>query len=167
MNFDRLPLECRRTPTNGNDVWWRGYCIVLPTKMSDFASETNRSERGPMLTWPYPLLLLHDRSTEPLLCFDPKNKHQYATRPKPVVVSGERKSHKFRLNWSEFVFIYWHLKTPFILSLNLSLPISNFSCSLTINIIHHTAWRTWLFIAYSNERWLYCHFSLPHLYISL
>ena len=34
-------------------------------------------------------------------------------------------------------------------------------------IFHHTVWRTWLFIAYSDERWLYNQFSLPHLYISL
>ena len=34
-------------------------------------------------------------------------------------------------------------------------------------ILHHTVWRTWLFIAYSDERWLYYQFSLPHLYISL
>ena len=32
-------------------------------------------------------------------------------------------------------------------------------------ISHHTAWRTWLFIAYSDERWLYYQFSLSHLYI--
>ena len=34
-------------------------------------------------------------------------------------------------------------------------------------ILHHTVWRTWLFIVYSDERWLYYQFSLPHLYISL
>ena len=34
-------------------------------------------------------------------------------------------------------------------------------------ILHHTVWRTWLSIAYSDERWFYCQFSLPHLYISL
>ena len=33
------------------------------------------------------------------------------------------------------------------------------------DILHHTVWRTWLFIAYSDERWLYYQFSLPHLYI--
>ena len=34
-------------------------------------------------------------------------------------------------------------------------------------ILHHIVWTTWLFIhvAYSDERWLYYHFSLPHLYI--
>ena len=30
-----------------------------------------------------------------------------------------------------------------------------------------TVWRTWLFIAYSDERWLYSQFSLHHLHISL
>ena len=34
------------------------------------------------------------------------------------------------------------------------------------NILQHTAWRTWLFIAYSDERWLYYQFSKPHSYIS-
>ena len=29
-------------------------------------------------------------------------------------------------------------------------------------ILHHTVWRTWVFIAYSDERWLYYQFSLPH-----
>ena len=29
-------------------------------------------------------------------------------------------------------------------------------------VLHHTVWRTWLFIAYSDERWLYYQFSLPH-----
>ena len=31
-------------------------------------------------------------------------------------------------------------------------------------IWHHTVWRTWLFIAYSDERWLYYKFSLQHSY---
>ena len=34
-------------------------------------------------------------------------------------------------------------------------------------ILHHTVWRTWLFIVYSNERWLYHQFSILHLFISL
>ena len=29
-------------------------------------------------------------------------------------------------------------------------------------IWHHTVWRTWLFIAYSDEKWLYYKFSLHH-----
>ena len=33
-------------------------------------------------------------------------------------------------------------------------------------ILHHTVWRTWLFIAYSDERWLYYQFSLHNLYVS-
>ena len=33
-------------------------------------------------------------------------------------------------------------------------------------ILHCTVWRTWLFIAYSNERWSYYQLSLPHFYIS-
>ena len=31
--------------------------------------------------------------------------------------------------------------------------------------LRHTVWRTWLFIAYSGERWLYYKYLLPHLYI--
>ena len=31
-------------------------------------------------------------------------------------------------------------------------------------IWHHTVWRTWLFIAYSDEKWLNCKFSLHHSY---
>ena len=34
-------------------------------------------------------------------------------------------------------------------------------------ILHHTVWRTWLFTAYSDERWLHHQLSLLFLYISL
>ena len=34
-------------------------------------------------------------------------------------------------------------------------------------VILHLVWGIWLFIAYSDERWLYYQFSLPHQYISL
>ena len=34
-------------------------------------------------------------------------------------------------------------------------------------MLHHTVWRTWLFIAYSDDRWLYYQFPLPHFCISL
>ena len=34
-------------------------------------------------------------------------------------------------------------------------------------ILHHTVWRIWLFIAYSGERWIYYQFSLPLLYIGI
>ena len=34
-------------------------------------------------------------------------------------------------------------------------------------ILHRTVWGIWLFIAYSDERWLYYQFSLPQQYISL
>ena len=34
-------------------------------------------------------------------------------------------------------------------------------------ILHHTVWKIWLFIAYSDERWLYYQFSLPHSQIYL
>ena len=30
-------------------------------------------------------------------------------------------------------------------------------------ILHHTVWRTWLFLAYIDARWIYYQFSLPHL----
>ena len=32
-------------------------------------------------------------------------------------------------------------------------------------MLHGTVWRTWLFKAYTDERWLYYRFSLPRLYI--
>ena len=32
-------------------------------------------------------------------------------------------------------------------------------------LLHHTLWRTWRFIVYSEDRWLYYQFSLHHLYI--
>ena len=41
------------------------------------------------------------------------------------------------------------------------------SSAASPEILHHTVWRTWHFIAYSDERWLQYQFSLPHLYISL
>ena len=33
--------------------------------------------------------------------------------------------------------------------------------------LHHAVWRTWLFTAYSSERWLYYQFSLTHLCTTL
>ena len=44
--------------------------------------------------------------------------------------------------------------------------IPNFPCSLARNITSHSM-ENWAFIAYSDERWLYYQFSLPHFYISL
>ena len=32
-------------------------------------------------------------------------------------------------------------------------------------ILHHTVWRTWLFIAYQVDKWLYYQFSLHHSYV--
>ena len=40
------------------------------------------------------------------------------------------------------------------------------SPAASAEILHHTVWRTWLFIADSDERWLYYQFSLPHLHIN-
>ena len=44
---------------------------------------------------------------------------------------------------------------------------SQISPAASPQIVHHTVWRTWLFIAYSDERWLHYQFSLPHPYTSL
>ena len=44
---------------------------------------------------------------------------------------------------------------------------SQISPAASPEILHHTVWRTWLFIAYSDERLLHYQFSLPHPYISL
>ena len=41
-----------------------------------------------------------------------------------------------------------------------------FSPTASPEISHHTVWRTWLFIAYPDERWIYYQSSLPHLHIS-
>ena len=41
------------------------------------------------------------------------------------------------------------------------------SPSASPKILHHTLWRTWLFIAYQDEIWLCYQFSLHHLYITL
>ena len=51
----------------------------------------------------------------------------------------------------------------------LSLPrVINFKFTLRPHqkyVLHHTVWRTWLFISYSDQKLLYYQFSLPHLYI--
>ena len=39
------------------------------------------------------------------------------------------------------------------------------SPAVSPEILHHTVWRTWLFIAGPDERWSYYQFSLPHLYV--
>ena len=47
--------------------------------------------------------------------------------------------------------------------LTLSLPLSDqfqVSPATSPEMLHHTVWRTWLFIAYSDESWLYYQFSL-------
>ena len=38
------------------------------------------------------------------------------------------------------------------------------SLAASQEIWHHTVWRTWLFIAYSDVKWLYYKFSLHHSY---
>ena len=35
--------------------------------------------------------------------------------------------------------------------------------AISTGIFHHTVWRTWLFIAYAERRWLYYQFSVPHI----
>ena len=44
---------------------------------------------------------------------------------------------------------------------------SNSSPAASPAILHNTVWRIWLFIACSDERWLYYQFSLSHAYICL
>ena len=48
--------------------------------------------------------------------------------------------------------------------LTLPLPRGINSHEALPEILHHTVWRTWLFVAYSDERWLCYQFSLPHRY---
>ena len=62
-----------------------------------------------------------------------------------------------------------HSETPRhdINSVNPFTPVSDQcqnSPAASQEIWHHTVWRTWLFIAYSDEKWLYYKFSLHHSY---
>ena len=50
---------------------------------------------------------------------------------------------------------------------NFTIDQSPISPVASPEILHHTVWRTWLFIAYSDERLLHYQSSLPHPYISL
>ena len=65
-----------------------------------------------------------------------------------------------RYGWSEFL---WRSNdfNPF----NPESDQCQISPAASPEILRHTVWRTWLFIAYSGERWLYYKFLLPHLYI--
>ena len=59
------------------------------------------------------------------------------------------------------------------ISLSFNKRFPTWTCHLALKMsqkspmrLHHTVWRTSLFTAYWDERlWLYCQFSLPHLYI--
>ena len=56
------------------------------------------------------------------------------------------------------------LTFPALASFNPSTPKSDqfqISPAAPPEILYHTVWRTWLFIAYSDERWLYYQLSLP------
>ena len=55
--------------------------------------------------------------------------------------------------------------SPLTLSLLRDSDQCQISPAASPEIFHHTVWRTWLFIAYSDERWLYYQFSPPHSYI--
>ena len=54
---------------------------------------------------------------------------------------------------------HWHQFTP-------KSDRFQISPAASLNMLHHTVWRIWLFIAYSGEWWFYYQFSLPHSYIS-
>ena len=59
--------------------------------------------------------------------------------------------------------VFWEAFNPFT-------PKSDqcqISPAASPEILHHTVWRTWLFIAYYVDKWLYYQFSLHHSYISL
>ena len=72
----------------------------------------------------------------------------------------------------------WPMKSAYLTRKSTSLRLSNRvfdpftpesdqcqnSPAASQEIWHHTVWRTWLFIAYSDEKWLYYKFSLHHSY---
>ena len=65
--------------------------------------------------------------------------------------------------WSYYQFS----QTRSYISLNPSTPESDQcqnSPAASQEIWHHTVWRSWLFLAYSDEKWLYYKFSLHHSY---
>ena len=80
-------------------------------------------------------------------------------------VWGGQQGHEV-LDWQFFLLpSSWRVRNGYRRRLTFSPPrVINFSSP---EIWHHKVWRTWLFIAYSYERWLYYWFSLPHSYISL
>ena len=145
VNFDRLPLEYRRTPTNGNDVWWRGILHSFANQDDGFCLRNEQVGAGA-----YAYLTVSTSSTAwsvnwALLCFDPKNKRQCATRcsPKPALLSlgNERAINSGWIDLRLYLIIYSHFKTPFILSLNPFTPksdqftISPVPCSPELNAL--------------------------------
>ena len=62
-------------------------------------------------------------------------------------------------------YIFWR---PKFVSWHLTLSLLSDQCqnspAASQEIWHHTVWRTWLFIAYSDEKWLYYKVSLHHSY---
>ena len=62
-----------------------------------------------------------------------------------------------------------HLRYSWKPGLRWTLPLRvinyQISPAASAEIFQHTAWITSLFVANSDERWLYCQFSLPNIYI--
>ena len=66
----------------------------------------------------------------------------------------------FERIWTDLGLMLHHIINPFTPE---SDQCQN-SPAASQEIWHHTVWRTWLFIAYSDEKWLYYKFSLHHSY---
>ena len=85
----------------------------------------------------------------------------FSTKPPPVHMKKE--SIRFMLNLSDTK----PLSNVGVQHINPFSPESDqcqYSPAASQEIWHHTVWRTWLFIAYSDEKWLYYKFSLHHSY---
>ena len=63
-------------------------------------------------------------------------------------------------------YLYLHVRARPRYHVNLTLSLLSDQCqnspAASQEIWLHTVWRTWLFIAYSDEKWLYYKFSLHH-----
>ena len=85
-----------------------------------------------------------------------------------LFLSEFRKSSDSEIAIKEFthpVLVLWSFEQTRLNSFTPKSCQCQISPAASPEISHHTVWRTWLFIAYSDERWLYYQFLVPHLYI--
>ena len=88
-----------------------------------------------------------DRARQPHVrnraCWDCSTSHPRSTHRK------YKRNRWLQLLWFEF---WLTLSLPRVISMSNSPAASP-------EILHHTVWRTWLFIVYSDERWLSCYLT--------